>query len=137
MNIEQRISDYLKYWIRTDGYCELALAESRGLLLIMIETILDSSAINPDLCYEECRQIEREIINYKYTKEELENEYKEFHKNLEVWIDRETNEHAFIPVNCVFVDYLTDQKELFSQGFIFSNGYDNNGNEYKISKLHK
>jgi hypothetical protein len=127
--------DYIKHWYDYDTYRNLNLAIDRGLDCIAVDLIVNSGAIDPDYCYDEYKSIEAAIMRRygKISNKMLENEYNnDFFRSIEIWINPETNTHAFLDT----AGYCgVDAEEMIDWGYKFDSGYDDQGNEYKQTKL--
>jgi len=65
----------------------------------------------------------------KYTKANEKEDDKEIFRDIEIWVDSDTNENYFIPI---------DELDKYTvEGLDFDSGYDKNGKKYKVSILEK
>ena len=111
-------NQYMK-WYDNDSFRDFNMAIDSGYMLLaasMIQEVFD-----PKHSYEP--EIEREILKLlkKYGKRNLKRDRAECFDNAIVYVNPETNEHAFISNG--YVDYLMDSKEMREMGYIDADDY--------------
>lgn len=119
------IHEYLKIWYDTEGWSDFNMAWDSGYTDYAAWLIFNAGAINGrDEDYEidsfqhSAQTIEKAIIRRmkKYTKKQRDKEVNECFKDAVVYINLETNEHAFIKND--YVDYLMTYDEMKRCGYI-------------------
>lgn len=109
------INAYLSsHWRDDEHYTDINLMLDKGLIDLAAKTLIESGAIDSDMCYKNVQSIEKAIeeLVSNYSKQQKETDLEEFWKNTTCWIN-ESNEHYFINPDYHFVG----DSELIEWGF--------------------
>lgn len=95
-------------------YFELNIMLDKGLTQLAAYTLVEAGAIDSNHCFEWAKPTEVEIeeLVKTYTRTQIDEDDKEFWKNVTCWVNAE-NEHYFIDSESHFIT----EKELKEWGF--------------------
>lgn len=132
---DQEILNYLERWRDNDNFTDFNLFLDRGYDLTAAMHLKEAGALVDDHTEADDPRIAKAINSSlkRYSQKRYRKDIDECLKNTEIWINPDTNEHAFIPQ--VDVDYFITQLDLTRSHYRFSHGYDSKGKEYSVSRL--
>jgi len=122
-DLDNQIYSYLKGWYSLDQWTDFNLALDSGYLELAASLLIEAGAINSKGCYPEYENIEAAIEKKvkKYGKRNLNKDRKACFNSAEVWVNPNTNEHAFIRNSDI--DYLMNETEMRKIGYITDKEY--------------
>src|SRR5271165_5035384 len=97
---------YAEIWRNDEAWTDLNMALDSGYTDLALRLLMDSGAIDSKNCYEDAQSLEKAIETRmkKYTKKMYNKDSKACFGDAVVYVNADTNEHAFIKNG--EVDYL-------------------------------
>lgn len=119
----EEIHDYIKLWYDSERWTDFNMAFDSGYTELACKMLQDAGAIDSNMCYDEAKPTEKAIerLLKKYTKKQHKKDLKAVFDNAEVYVNPNSNEHAFIKNG--EVNYLLDESEMREMGYIPSKEY--------------
>jgi hypothetical protein len=128
------IHEYLEQWYNHDQWTDFNMAWDSGYTELAASMISDAGAIDSTNCYEDSQPIEKAIekLLKNYSNKERDRDSNSCFKNAEVYINPDTNEHAFIRNQDV--DYLVSEEEMLRYHYVPLNEYYKYAEVYELDK---